>query len=78
MAFGVIEELVADDNDRCFREISSCSVNDDALVDGSSEMFVMNVGDVVFEDCVSFDSSSMFESCSEACVLTLDSETLWV
>jgi hypothetical protein len=82
----VIDELVAEDSDRRFRETSSCSVNEDAFVDRSPETFVMKVGDVVAEDCVSFDSSSIFESCSwlgvvdssllEATVLRLVSEAL--
>lgn len=63
-AVGVIDELVAEDNDRRLRETSSCSANEDAFVEGSSEMFVVKVGDVVLEDCVIFDSSSMLESCS--------------
>jgi hypothetical protein len=65
--FGVIDELVDEDNDRRLCEASSCSVNEDALVDRSSEMFVIKVGDVVEEDCVSFDSSSILTtltSCS--------------
>lgn len=45
-----MEELVAEDSDRRLREVSSCSVKEEALVDGSSEMFVMNVGDVVVEE----------------------------
>ena len=82
----MIDELVAEDSDRRFRETSSCSVNEDAFVDRSPEIFVMNVGDVVADDCVIFDSSSMLDSCSwlgtvdtsllEATVLRLVSEAL--
>jgi hypothetical protein len=46
-AFGVSDELVAEDSDRRVWEVSSCSLTEEALVDGSSEMFVIIVGDVV-------------------------------
>ncbi len=62
-ALGVSDELVAEDNDRRVCE-SSCSLNEEAVVDGSSEMLVIIVGEFVDDDCVNFDSSSIFESCS--------------
>ena len=39
------EELVAEDSDRRVCELSSCSLNEDALVDGCSEMLVLVVGE---------------------------------
>ena len=46
-AFGVSDELVAEDRDRRAREISSCSLKDEAFVDGSSDRLVVMVGEVV-------------------------------
>jgi hypothetical protein len=84
----VREELVAEDKDRRASAIASCSESDEALVEGSSERLVVTVGDAVYDDCVNFVSSSMFESCSwlaideilelVSVVLTLDCDRVGV
>jgi hypothetical protein len=45
-ALGVSDELVAEDSDRHVREVSSFSLNEDAFVEGSSDIFVVIVGEV--------------------------------